>query len=379
MVLASNLKPHEKHYLDYRSILTSITGIVYLGTPHGGSQFASFGVMQTRFRSWTGRAVNTEILKPLELNSKKTDLFELQEDFERMIEMACVSGLKVVHFFETKSIEIGIGFMGFRAGVVVEKESACMGARGDCAFTLEANHMEMNKFGSRDDENYLQVLGPLKEIVAKSAGIVKERWAGSDLHFDYDSPRSNAELKDLQNWLIPTDKFIHRLQRLQAVVASSPGTCVWATEHEDIARWMNPSENLSARYRTLWIHGKPGSGKSVISAYIRGVLEERTPVKGLAKLGRYVCPGITAAETCAEPPVDVPGLAYVSLENQQDVVSALGNIIHQLIRQRKRDTEVLRAALKFMASTEVLSQFSALKLLKKVVARLPTTLQVPPF
>jgi hypothetical protein len=47
----------------------------------------------------------------------------------------------------------------------VERDSACYGCHEpDDEVGLDANHMEMNKFGSRDESNYRRLLQRLRHI-----------------------------------------------------------------------------------------------------------------------------------------------------------------------------------------------------------------------
>lgn len=46
-------------------------------------------------------------------------------------------------------------------------------------------------------------------------------------------------------------------------------TCLWSLAHPLIAAWLNgPTDNL-------WIHGGPGTGKSVLAAYLIDFVQER--------------------------------------------------------------------------------------------------------
>jgi len=42
------------------------------------------------------------------------------------------------------------------------------------------------------------------------------------------------------------------------------GTCSWALQQKQVKAWLGPSD----RPRSLWLHGKPGSGKSVLAAHL---------------------------------------------------------------------------------------------------------------
>lgn len=60
--------------------------------------------------------------------------------------------------------------------VVVTRASACYGSKSESQeVDLDANHMEMNKFGSRDESNYKRLLGRLTNFHEEASQIVEAR------------------------------------------------------------------------------------------------------------------------------------------------------------------------------------------------------------
>ncbi len=51
--------------------------------------------------------------------------------------------------------------------------------------------------------------------------------------------------------------------KLQLVPASDPGTCTWVSDHSKYRKWSS-----GKREPIIWILGGPGSGKTVLSAYL---------------------------------------------------------------------------------------------------------------
>lgn len=47
--------------------------------------------------------------------------------------------------------------------------------------------------------------------------------------------------------------------------ARLPETCVWTLDHELVGSWLDPQSYSTNR---LWIYGGPGTGKSVLAAYL---------------------------------------------------------------------------------------------------------------
>ena len=70
------------------------------------------------------------------------------------------------------------------------------------------------------------------------------------------------------------DQFDYQEYRDKVYEKLHKGTCEWIKETSQYKEWMG-SEN---GYRLLWIHGAPGSGKSVMSAFMSRILQSETPV-----------------------------------------------------------------------------------------------------
>jgi hypothetical protein len=68
----------------------------------------------------------------------------------------------------------------------------------------------------------------------------------------------NELRKDLQKWIAPPDPSVNYNT---ACAAHHEGTAAWCTEGNPLADWKTSGS-------LLWIHGKPGSGKSILSSVI---------------------------------------------------------------------------------------------------------------
>jgi hypothetical protein len=84
MIQAAFTNPAEPYYEDYQSFLTSVSGIVFLGTPHNSSKFARYGMAQTFWGSFFGPKSNPEILRPLAEGPGSVELQELNKSFAWM-------------------------------------------------------------------------------------------------------------------------------------------------------------------------------------------------------------------------------------------------------------------------------------------------------
>ena len=109
MVTAATCNPDSTWYDDFQSIVTSVSGILYLGTPHGGSIFARIGVLQTRFWKFLGRQASDKLLKPLEVGPGSGELDDLHQaflDIRRTKDN--LTGLRIRYFYETLPCQIAV-------------------------------------------------------------------------------------------------------------------------------------------------------------------------------------------------------------------------------------------------------------------------------
>ncbi|CAH0036396.1 unnamed protein product [Clonostachys solani] len=145
---------------DYRRILQSTRGIIFMGTPHHGSEAASYAQHLTNWMS-SMKQFNTKLLEALKKDSEMLE--NIHDDFCSLIREKRQSSMEsapgIVCFFEE---------LPMRAlGCVVSKTSATI--PGFSCRGIRANHKGMTKFPSENDAGFQSFLEELSRFLPLSA------------------------------------------------------------------------------------------------------------------------------------------------------------------------------------------------------------------
>lgn len=134
-----------------QDIFKFIKGIIFMGTPHGGSWMASWTKIPAATLGFV-KSSNKSLLAVLETESQFLE--SLQRDFLAMArELREGSrGFEITCFFEELPLPV--------VGNVVPKESAALD--GYNSISIHANHSEMVKFGSSQDTGFKRLVGELQ-------------------------------------------------------------------------------------------------------------------------------------------------------------------------------------------------------------------------
>ncbi|CAH0042056.1 unnamed protein product, partial [Clonostachys rhizophaga] len=241
---------------NYKNFATRFHSMYFLATPHRGAGSSQF---LTKYLSavWWQRSktyVN-------ELHPGSELLQELNESFQTK-----ASHLKLWSFFETQPTKIGLSSL-----IIVEKESAVIGTPGEHERYLDADHRHICKFATPEDSNYLVIRRCMATTIR-------------EIQNDY-IPRRQ---EDIKSEMAVISKFLGINGRpesdlLSALDRQLPGTCLWMTENVQFSNWMDKYLFLESTSpgeephpvipRFSWLHGPPGSGKSVMCAHIVRHLE----------------------------------------------------------------------------------------------------------
>ena len=99
---------------DYGGIISSTSGIIFLGTPFRGSPASTLGIIITRCISALGFGSHGMLLKTLEDNSERLDLL-----LSHFLVIAKQFDIRLECFYETKPTWLGFGNYPLGMGTIV--------------------------------------------------------------------------------------------------------------------------------------------------------------------------------------------------------------------------------------------------------------------
>ena len=227
----------------YQALVRSISAIIFLSTPHRGSNLAEIlnRVLVASFQS--AREFITD------LNKSSTALEEINEQFRHI-----APRLSIWSFYETLPTMIGPKKM-----MVLEKDSAILGYSKEISRPLHADHHGVCKYSSPEDANYVSVrnaLGTLVEEIARKVGV------SADQAID-----EFQMLQGLFSLLAEHDDDLNKYNRLR-----TEGTCEWISLEDGMSDWISAPEGC----HLVWLSAAPAGGKSVLSAYVVTTLQQRS-------------------------------------------------------------------------------------------------------
>ncbi|ATY61672.1 NACHT and WD domain [Cordyceps militaris] len=230
----------------YEHIVQSIAAIIFLATPHRGTNFAQIlnRILQSASLS---KAYITE------LSNNAHGLKNLNDSFRNV-----VSKLEIASFYETHPT--AIGFKKARL-LVLEKESSVLGFPGEKSRALAADHQGICKYASPEDPNYISVRNTLWNMMRK---ILNNKAPAQS------SPRVRQPSSDLKDMLgiqnLPTADYNFFQDQW------SQGTGTWVLKDPAFLQWRTTDQTSAVAI--LWINGSPAAGKSVLSSYIVNALAQ---------------------------------------------------------------------------------------------------------
>ncbi|KAK4163895.1 hypothetical protein QBC43DRAFT_318890 [Cladorrhinum sp. PSN259] len=236
-----------------RNIVESTAAVLFLGTPHRGSQdLAAMGEWFRSIISALRIETTPAILNALGL--KTTDLERAQEAFSQIWHK---------YGFQVKTFQEGLGLTGVNLGVlgnkVVPDHSSLIGDYRERAETLQANHMDMCRFSGANDPNYRKVAGEIRSIYG---GIVEGRELGCQ-HADAPLHVESFPVNEDEAAFLRTLWFPAANTRFRAHGTPIGGTCSWLFDHPTFQSWVS-GKHINYHKGLLLLKGQPGAGKSTL-------------------------------------------------------------------------------------------------------------------
>lgn len=160
----------------YNSIVTLTKGIVFLGTPHRGSDLGETASIIAKLTPLASNAV----VQDLKNHSHK--LSDLSEQFVRLLSSP---NLEVASFYETRPTVIPNRAIiiytrlilkqqlhWFRNQIIVNRDSAILSSHIEVCIPLDTDHTGLSKFDSSGDTLYRKIEGKIKKYVSDSGKIL---------------------------------------------------------------------------------------------------------------------------------------------------------------------------------------------------------------
>ncbi|KAI8964167.1 hypothetical protein F5Y11DRAFT_316813 [Daldinia sp. FL1419] len=153
---------------DYRSIYVSTYGIIFLGTPHTGSDLATWGTML--------QAMSDAVVPRTFFQSESVLLRTLKRDNETLQNIN-------VHFLDIyQRFKILMAHENHKSDLkgtrtlIVDAHSASPQLPGVTYYAIEATHSGMCKFESRNAPGYRTIATALRDWVTAAPDVITTRW-----------------------------------------------------------------------------------------------------------------------------------------------------------------------------------------------------------
>ncbi|KAB5522037.1 hypothetical protein GE09DRAFT_1208083 [Coniochaeta sp. 2T2.1] len=229
---------------NYDDIIKSIASVIFLSTPHRGTNLAETlnRILQVSF-------VTNPMKFIAELAAGSQTLQRLNEQFRHV-----APNLQIISFYETRPTPMVLG-----------KDSSMLGYPGEVSKPLDADHHGVCKFDSVSDPRYITVRNALLSVISKAVG--KAPTTNSP---DLGRRSGSLERNGGRPSSLRIEDYISVSESPEADYNFfrdrwTPGTCQWILEHEAFTSWVEDSHQ---KPRVLWVHGNAASGKSILSSFV---------------------------------------------------------------------------------------------------------------
>ncbi|MCJ1398925.1 hypothetical protein MMC11_002126 [Xylographa trunciseda] len=223
----------------YKDVVQAVRAVLFLSTPHRGTNLA-LALNRILTVSIFGHSAKQYIS---ELENNSITLQDINEQFRSL-----APRLAIISFFETLETTIGPTKM-----MVLQKESSILGYPDEISKPLNADHHDVCKYTSRRDPSYVSVRDALCYLLEQFRSDDAE-----SLNFKNAEGRSKID-SCLSLSTTPVEDCDFYLEK------KFDGSCEWLLTNGTFTSWLMDNDLPS---RILWCKGRPGSGKSVLAAFV---------------------------------------------------------------------------------------------------------------
>ncbi|KAG5660877.1 hypothetical protein KAF25_002520 [Fusarium avenaceum] len=277
----------DKHLAQQNKFLEgSLAGIIFLGTPHGGSSYAWPARLYCAFHYWDNASIT--LLRYMDPGSRRAR--KLEDDFSN-----AYNEVSTMDYFESKAIK---GVAGVVLNLVVPKDWAARPGRpSQC---LDTDHFGLNKYENLNDDRYITVKNKIISLTETKIRTDTEEAA-----------KNGPSSKTVLDWLLgdelrpryPREVCKDLLASLHIPIGQKSLT------KEDVTDWRG------GKRKWLWCHGMPGAGKTSLATIIIDYL-----------LGTRSKQKINIGVAC---------IYCIYSDKTQSALNFVKSIVHQLAEQSK--------------------------------------------
>ena len=150
----------ESYEFEWRAIYEATRAILFLGTPHSGSQFRDWGILAWNIASAVGFDASDSAIGDLQVDA--TILDSLRDDFSKVLRE---EAFWVFRFMEQK------GFKGIKGlnNKIVPDASATLGYAREIKDQINANHVDMCRFcgDAEKDNGYRKIKNAIEKSLVE--------------------------------------------------------------------------------------------------------------------------------------------------------------------------------------------------------------------
>ncbi|KAI1347054.1 hypothetical protein F5Y01DRAFT_256713 [Xylaria sp. FL0043] len=214
---------------DYRSIYVCTYGIVFLGTPHTGSDIATWGTVL--------QAMSDAVVPKSFFQSESVLLKTLKRDNETLQNinnhfLDVYQRFKILMAHENHKTDL----KGTKA-LVVDANSAGPQLPGVTYYAIEATHSGMCKFDSKSAPGYRTISSAIREWVLDAPDVIRTRWRVEE---DEKLARAKHEIEErMKPWIQS-----QRLQASQGTNTPQQNNETTLPPSQEKSKLQHPSRNL---------------------------------------------------------------------------------------------------------------------------------------